>query len=277
MTTRQGALDMRSIETEGETIDRAIEKALRSLGVERDRVEIEILAAPSRGMFGFGGRPARIRAALRQPVSLESVGGETPSVSRGTSGARATAVGEPAPAEDRIAATAADVSIGPLGAKASGLLGGILDRLGVCCRIEARPGADPGVIQLDVMGDAGGLLIGRRGQTLDALEYLVNRIVTRNEDMTAGRIAIDVEGYRERRREYLDALARRLAQKAKETGSAVTLNPMSPRDRRIVHLALKSYAGVATRSEGEGHYRKLVILPAADGSHSRARPFTKST
>ena len=269
---------MRSIETEGETIDQAIEKALRSLGVERDRVEIEILAAPSRGMFGFGGKPARVRAALRQPVSLESVGGETPSVSRGTSGPRATAVSETASAEDNIAiaATAADVSIGPLGAKASGLLGGILDRLGVRCRIEARPGADPGVIQLDVMGDAGGLLIGRRGQTLDALEYLVNRIVTRDEDAIAGRIAIDVEGYRERRREYLDALARRLAQKAKETGSAVTLDPMSPRDRRIVHLALKSYPGVATRSEGEGHYRKLVILPAADGSHSRARPFTRS-
>jgi spoIIIJ-associated protein len=178
MTTRQGALEMRSIETEGETIDRAIEKALRSLGVERDRVEIEILAAPSRGMFGFGGKPARIRAALRHPVSLESVGSEMPSVSRGTSGPQATAVSETAPAEDRNSVTAADVSIGPLGAKASGLLGGSWTGWRVLPH-RGTSGCGSGVIQLDVMGDAGGLLIGRRGQTLDAPEYLVNRIVTR--------------------------------------------------------------------------------------------------
>ena len=106
-------------------------------------------------------------------------------------------------------------------------------------------------------------MIGRRGQTLDALEYLVNRIVARSEDAPASRIMVDVEGYRERRREYLNELARRLAEKAKQTGRSVTLNPMSPRDRRVVHLALQNDTSVETRSQGQGYYRKMLILPGA--------------
>jgi spoIIIJ-associated protein len=114
------------------------------------------------------------------------------------------------------------------------------------------------------------MIIGRRGQTLDALEHLVNRIVLRDEADAGVRIALDVEGYRERRQESLEQLARRLAAKARETGRAVTLNPMSPRDRRIVHLALESDPGVSTASEGEGHYRRLVIAPRPGGRPGRA-------
>ncbi len=105
------------------------------------------------------------------------------------------------------------------------------------------------------------MIIGRRGQTLDALEHIVNRIVFRDDTEPGLRVSLDVEGYRERRQKSLEELAERLAAKARETGRFVTLNPMSPRDRRIVHLALQSDPSVSTRSEGEGHYRKLVIVP----------------
>jgi spoIIIJ-associated protein len=121
---------------------------------------------------------------------------------------------------------------------------------------------------LIVSGEDSGLLIGRRGQTLDAIEYLLNRIVGR-EEKRGGRVTVDVERYRERRREYLDALAHRLASKVKETGRVITLNPLSPADRRVVHLALQGDSGVTTRSQGEGHYRKMLILPAGNPARPR--------
>jgi len=145
--------------------------------------------------------------------------------------------------------------------KCKGMLEAILSRLGISCAVQAGPGPEPGSVLLAVSADSGGLLIGRRGQTLDALEYIVNRIVGR-EDGVWGRVMIDVEHYRERRLEHLTQLAQRLAEKAKQSGRPVTLNPMSPRDRRVVHLALRGDTAISTRSQGEGHYRKVIILPA---------------
>ncbi|HEV7732300.1 MAG TPA: R3H domain-containing nucleic acid-binding protein [Candidatus Binatia bacterium] len=120
---------------------------------------------------------------------------------------------------------------------------------------------ESGAITLSVVSQDGGSIIGRRGQTLDALEHLVNRIVFRDDKAAPGRITIDVEGYRRRREESLRDLARRLGQKARETGQVVIVNPLSPRDRRIVHLELEADPNVTTRSEGEGLFRRLLIVP----------------
>ncbi len=113
-----------------------------------------------------------------------------------------------------------------------------------------------------IVGEGAGIVIGRYGQTLDAVEYLLNRIAS-HETEAPVRIAIDVEGYRERRQESLEHTARRAAEKARHTGRPVTLNPMSPRDRRIVHVALSDERGVTTRSQGEGSYRRVVVVPTA--------------
>jgi spoIIIJ-associated protein len=277
---------MKSIETDGETIDDAIDRALVALEVDRDRVEIEILADASRGLFGFGGKKARVRATVRPPLVL---GGERPPASDSRETRRdeirdtradapvtrprrsippagtISTPSAPARPEERAVrpaeAIAAPVA-GPLQERAKAVLEGILAHLTAGCDVEVRPGDEPGAFVLDVKGDSGGLVIGRRGQTLDALEYLVNRIVARSEDGSISRLVVDVEGYRERRREYLNELARRLAEKAKQTGRSVTLNPMSPRDRRVVHVALQGDTSVATRSQGQGYYRKMLILPA---------------
>jgi len=244
---------MRSTESEGESIDQAIDKALRTLQVERDQVEVEILADATRGLFGFGGTKARVRATLRAPLVsvLASPGGRAPEI----------ASRETRPPQDPPPSP----NDGPFDVRCKTILTDLLTHIGVSCSVEAHPGAEPGTLRLDVNGDSGGLLIGRRGQTLDAIEYIVNRIAGRGEDGAPGRVMIDVERYRERRTEYLTTLAHRLADKAKESGRTVTLNPMSPRDRRLIHIALQDDSAVVTRSQGDGHYRKVLILPADKG------------
>jgi spoIIIJ-associated protein len=115
---------------------------------------------------------------------------------------------------------------------------------------------------LSVNGPGSGLVIGRRGQTLDAIEYFLNRALAQAA-AGVGRATLDVEGYRERRQDSLEQLVARLSDKARKTGHVVTLNPMSPRDRRVVHLALRDVEGIVTRSQGDGHYRRVLIIPEA--------------
>jgi len=286
---------MRSIESEGDTIDQAIERALRALDVARDQVQIEILTDATRGLLGFGGKKARVRATVRPPLASRLLGLEAEAPGKDSRetlplgsrllGLEAEALGKDSREtfpQAEYGQPGATAPIQPPGAshaatpseafqlKCKGTLEAILSRLGASCVVEAGPGSDPGSVQLAVSGDSGGLLIGRRGQTLDALEYIVNRIVGR-EDGVSGRVMIDVEHYRERRFEHLTQLARRLAEKAKRTGRSVTLNPMSAQERRVVHLALQNDAAISTRSQGEGHYRKVVILPA-ERSRRPARP-----
>ena len=261
---------MRSIESEGDTIDQAIENALRALNITRDQVEIEILTGATRGLLGFGGKKARVRATVRAPLLSRLRGLENEAAdmdSRETlppvehdepahRQVRDTRTEPPPEAASHAAAPSAAFQL-----RCKDTLEAILSRLGVSCAVQVGPGADPGSVLLAVSADSGGLLIGRRGQTLDALEYIVNRIVGR-EDAVSGRVMIDVERYRERRLEHLTQLARRLAEKAKQTGRPVTLNPMSARDRRVVHVTLQGDTAISTRSQGEGHYRKVIILPA---------------
>ena len=253
---------MRSVETEGGSIDEAIEKALETLRVERDQVEVEILENSARGLLGFGARRARIRATVRSSLisQLAHVVDESPTseVSQETS----PALG----AVDGVAAR--DRAVHRARAVIEQILSHLVDSPKV---LDTGSSTDGGPIQLSLSGSDSGMIIGRRGQTLDALEHLVNRVVFRDDTEHGVRVNLDVEGYRQRRQESLEQLALRLAAKARATGRLVTLNPMSPRDRRIVHLTLQSDPSVSTRSEGEGHYRKLFIVPTA-GRRSRETP-----
>ena len=244
---------MRSVEIEGGSIDEAIDRALTALRVPREQVEIEILENSTRGLFGLGSRRAKVRASVR-PSLVTGLGGEEPST---------------APAEVSQETTSSPrTSRQRAGAKAREVLEVLLGQLVESPHIEEIPDADQsGTIRFSLSGGDSGIVIGRRGQTLDAIEHLVGRIVSRDEAEPGLRVALDVEGYRQRRQDSLEELARRLASKARTTGQPVTLSPMSPRDRRIVHLALEPEAGVSTTSEGEGLYRRVVIIP-----RQRARP-----
>ena len=248
---------MRSIEAEGNSIDEAIERALTTLKVARDRVEVEIVSNATRGLFGLGGRKARIRATVREsPTSRltdQAAAPAAPTVSRETV-SRETDADQGTIVTDRP----------------RGILHDLLGLVGVECDVESRDGDEPGSVVLKVTGPGSGLIIGRRGQTLDAIEYFLNRALTQASSVPT-RVTIDVEGYRERRQESIEQLVARLSEKARKTGHVVTLNPMSPRDRRVVHLALRDVQGIVTRSQGDGHYRRVLIIPEGR-TRGRATP-----
>lgn len=145
-------------------------------------------------------------------------------------------------------------------AEGAEVLARILELMGEKAAIETVCDDDPEMLELNIKGDGSGLLIGRHGQTLDALEYLINRILARRiHDATP--ISIDTESYRARRRGQLHRMALSKGEEAKREHQAVTLDPMPPRDRRIVHLALKDDPLVTTRSAGDGFLRAIQIVP----------------
>jgi spoIIIJ-associated protein len=256
---------MRSVESEGGSIDEAIAHALDALRVTRDQVEIEILENTTRGLFGLGSRKARVRATVRQSLDA-TIEGESQGQSADAEQAEATKAAAAPPRDGVSRETSGSASTRRGGrheaaTRAREVLEELLVHLVDGPQVEEIHGEDEETIHLSLSAPDGGMIIGRRGQTLDALEHLVSRIVFRDDGERGLRIALDVEGYRQRREESLRELAQRLAAKAKETGAMVTLNPMSPRDRRIVHLALQADPDVSTVSQGEGSYRRLVITP----------------
>jgi spoIIIJ-associated protein len=146
-----------------------------------------------------------------------------------------------------------------LAMKAKTLLAGILERMNIEAPVTAD--AREEAIVLNIQGDGGGLLIGKRGQNLDALQYIVNKATNRSgEDRKM--IVIDTEAYRKRREDALVSLAERLGQKVKKTRKAVTVSHMNAHDRRIIHMTLQTDSSLTTKSRGEGEYRKIIIMPA---------------
>lgn len=232
-----------AVESEGATIDAAIESALAELGATREEVRVEILRDARRGLFGFGGRRARVRVTRREEI-------------RGVEFARESAV--------RLSVAAPDTSDAPGVEIVRELL-----RLMEVRATVSTSALDDGARCVRIESETGGLLIGKHGQTLDALEYLVNRMIGRREDGEPS-IVLDAEGYRERRRESLESMARASAAKVRERGRAETLAPMSARDRRIVHVALRGEPAVTTRSLGGGLLRRVLIAPAPAGKGSRS-------
>jgi spoIIIJ-associated protein len=241
---------MRSVVGEGGTIDEAIAEALAVLGVGRERVEIEIIENAARGVLGIGRRKARVRATIRAPLRDLLDGAATAPASAGPLGASDPSA-EPArdrpPHDGPSASTAAAFD-------AVAFLGGLLRRMRFDLRVRSAP---PNGVALD--GPDRAAAIGRRGEVLDALEHVVNRVAERAG--VAERIVLDGEGYRARRKARLEDLARRVAERARRRGKPVTINPLSPADRRIVYAVLAAERGVGARSLGQGVYRKLVIIP----------------
>jgi spoIIIJ-associated protein len=246
---------MEPVEAEGNSIDEAIENALVMLGVTRDRVEIEILSNSARGLFGIGGRKARVRAALRAPIDVDVF----------------TEADQPEPLKPPAQAASAP----PMPAQtseavehAAQTLREIVNLMEVPATVNTRREEEH--VLLELTGDSSGILIGRRGQMLDALEYLLNRVVARAGD--SSRIVVDSQNYRARRRRSLEDLARRMGEQAKKRRKAIALNPMSPRDRRIVHMVLQEDPSLSTRSSGKGYFRKLIIIPEGAAPGGQKRP-----
>jgi spoIIIJ-associated protein len=235
---------MNHVETEGDTIDKAIENALKVLGVERDKITVDILSEGKKGILGFGSQKARIRATLRQ--SAVDLGG--------------LELQSPAPEERPwLAAEAA-----AMGEKAKEVLIEILKLMGIRAEVELRAGEKSDETVLEIRAENSGLLIGRKGQTLEALQYLVSRITGERAVTEGPHLVVDVENYRQRRRKSLEDMALRLGEKAKRQRKTVTVDALSAADRRIIHAALQDDPWVTTKSLGQGSYRRLLIIPEGD-------------
>jgi spoIIIJ-associated protein len=204
-------------EFEGKSTEEAIELACAHFQVPPEQLEIEIISVGSPGLFGLGGKKARIRAALRASVPEALL------------------------------------------PQAREILEQFLEKMHESATVTAAQEGDR--INLGIETEDAGLLIGKQGQTLDALQYLVTKILAKK---TRGkvRVAIDVEAYRARHHESLAHLALKSGEKVKKSGKPITLNPMNAYDRRIVHLTLQGDKNLKTMSRGEGLYKKVVISPA---------------
>src|SRR5262249_676824 len=231
---------MNSVETEGRTIEEAVAAALAQLQVERERVEIEVLAQATKGFLGIGGKKARVRATLRVPLSQQVVDHKAPAARRKES-PRVSESAPLAPAEESDLIPPSREQ----GEKASEVLQEILRRMQVEPIVTLEQHANELVLTLT--GKDSGALIGRNAHDVDALDYVRNRIIARSDEVDK-HIVLDAEGYRERRRKNLENLALRLGERAKRRKRPVALSPLSPRDRRVIHLALENDPLVSTKS-----------------------------
>jgi spoIIIJ-associated protein len=222
------------VEATGETVGEAKWHALRELeqlapGLDKSSVHFEVISEGERGLLGVGYAPARVVAS----VDAAAIAAEP--------------AAEPAGAEGDLAASVRE------------LLTRIVDAAGVRTQIEIAE--DDEAVTASLVGGDLGLLIGRHGQTIDAIQCLANVIAWRELGDDRKDVVVDAAGYRERRRQTLEALAIRSAERAKASGEPVELEPMSSIERRIVHLCLQEVDGVGTRSEGEEPYRYVVVEP----------------
>lgn len=145
-------------------------------------------------------------------------------------------------------------------AKAKELLSGVLEKMGVEAEVAASEEEDR--ILLDISCEEPDRIIGRRGQTIDALQHIVGKMLSRYRDDRGKPVAVDTDGYRGRHVEKLESLAQRMGEKAKSSGERIALSPMNAFDRRVIHMFLKEVDGVSTESEGEGKDRHVVVIPA---------------
>ncbi|MFL5918170.1 MAG: RNA-binding cell elongation regulator Jag/EloR [Gaiellaceae bacterium] len=223
------------VEASGETVGEAKWSALRELerqrpGLDKSAVRFQVVSEGERGLLGVGFTPARV---------IASVTADAP------------------PAE----AATVPVDESDLAAEAREIVGHIVDAIGVTARVELEE--DDDTITVSCTGPDLGMLIGRHGQTIDAIQYLTNAAMYRGRPDDRKEVVVDAAGYRTRRRVSLEALAVRSAERAAASGDPVELDPMSAVERKVVHLRLKEFDGVETTSEGTEPNRFVVIHPVS--------------
>ena len=254
-----------SIRVSAKTVDDAITEALIQLGVTSDRLEYEVIEKGSSGFLGIGMKQAVIEAR-RKPEPVAEVKEETIPVEEVKPSVVKEQVSEPVqekqeekaeeePARKK-ATELAEVSDEAIKA-VEAFLNDTLKAMDMDVEIVSEVDSE-GALSAEMKGSNMGILIGKRGQTLDALQYLANRVANKHQDGYV-RVKLDTENYRARREETLRHLAKNIAFKVKRTRRAVSLEPMNPYERRIIHAALQSDPHVTTHSEGEEPYRKVVV------------------
>ncbi len=293
---------MEAKEFSDKTVEKAVKAACDHFNCKKEDLKIEIITRGSTGLFGLGGRKAKIQAMpcvkTQEKTAEENKG--TDSLQEVSSEKRSSQA-SPTPDKDEISPPPEGPGEGEKQVRSAPETGGhtkkaaapkgrkqkkeevppeiVEKRLAAACDIanqilkksglegEADTVEQSSRPYINITGSDLSLIIGKEGRTLDALEYLVNLCLKKMEPDINYRVQLDAGGYRERRRKSLVTLAEKMAQKARKTGKAVSLQPMPARERRVIHIALRSARGIKTYSSGEGGGRKVVIAP----SHRKRR------
>ncbi len=274
-------------EFSGKDIDVAINNACAALTISKDELKYDVISEGASGIFGIVGRKdAKIRVTLPDPEeenasAREELEGIRSIVDEAFGQETRLDHSEPEENEEnRKKEKPAQFSDFPepvdvteesiaLGIEA---LQKMADLITDDAKVSAQTDADR--LTLKIEGGNAGILIGRKGQTLDAMQFLTDKIINRKSEARV-RVRVDIEGYMETRKANLRHLAYKMADKARKTGRPATINQMSAQDRRIVHLALKDDASVRTQSMGDGYYRRLVIFPKKKNSFRGKRRYRR--
>lgn len=230
---------MMTVEKTAKSIEEAVKLALDELQTSEDKVTVEVLEQPSKGIFGIiGSRLAKVKVTVNE-VKKE---------------AKKEVTREPKEQNE----AKPSVNMDGEKVKVQKFLREVLDAMEVKAEIRSKSVGDS--LYINLSGPKMGIIIGRRGQTLDSLQYLASLVVNKERDKEDYiKVVLDTEDYRRKREETLNRLANRLADRVIKSGKKIELEPMNPYERRIIHSALQNYNEITTYSEGEEPYRKVII------------------
>ena len=248
---------MEYMEFKGKTKNDAITEACRHFSIPSDKLDYEVVDEGKTGFLGMGARPAVIRARVKEEEKVE----ESKPIKLDEEPVIATVKAASEKVED------IDVE-----AVSSKFLADVFAAMGIRVNIEAKYNDSLRTLEVDLSGDEMGVLIGKRGQTLDSLQYLISLVVNKGTNEYI-RVKVDTENYRQRRRETLENLAKNIAYKVKRTRRPVSLEPMNPYERRIIHSALQNDKYVTTHSEGDEPFRRVVVTPKRESGYNDNRGY----
>ena len=248
------------LEFEGKNVEEAVKKACDELNLSPEELQYELLSSGATGIFGLvGNKKARIRVTVPKRESVAEIVNDAPPSNECQEQNNQAASPIQTPLDGGETHTLAN-DPKELGRD---VLQRIIDFITTDAKISIKDGSDR--IFFNVEGGQSAVLIGKHGQTLEAIQYLVEKIINKHNTARV-RIQVDIEGYLENRKAKLKELATRLAEKTKRTGKPATVGRMNAHDRRIVHIALHDDIEVRTQSMGDGFLRKLVIFPKKHSS-----------
>ncbi|MEE1195860.1 MAG: RNA-binding cell elongation regulator Jag/EloR [Lachnospiraceae bacterium] len=278
---------MEYVEISAKTLDDAITKACIQLGISSDNLEYKVISEGSSGFLGIGSKPAIIKARRMVPTveedffaelkneeikKTEPVKKETAAVKpakverkpeiKAESKQEKTVVKKEEPekkSEERVVTPKTEEEIQVMMKTAKEFLDGVFKSMNLEVTMEMKYDQEDGCLDIDFAGPEMGILIGKRGQTLDSLQYLTSLVVNKEQNEYI-RVKLDTENYRKRRKDTLENLAKNIAFKVKKTRKPVALEPMNPYERRIIHSALQNHKFVKTVSEGEEPFRHVVVM-----------------
>lgn len=247
---------MEYIEFKGTTKNDAITAACTHFSIPSEKLDYEVIDEGKAGFLGIGSKPAVIKARVKDDSKEQTV----------SQNKEMNAVKKDS-ANESVKAFAEKIDDADVSAAAGKFLKDVFKAMDLNVGMDLKYNEALRMLEVELSGDEMGVLIGKRGQTLDSLQYLISLVVNKGTNEYV-RIKVDTENYRERRRETLENLAKNISYKVKRTRRPVSLEPMNPYERRIIHSALQSDKYVTTHSEGEEPFRRVVVVPKRESSYS---------